>query len=184
LYFHRYVTILPHPHGKRRSRVAPPSGRGCTANRGGATNAAQHRAGSRMSREASSLARAPRRAHKGPGIQVHRLAGSGVREATPRLRHEPRRISYARHDVWWPPLNAVRPVRAALGPPGCRVSQILHTTFGEPPFHALGRIGTQCACGVSRRGGAAPASRLFTFSGPLPAPRAPAGLPAGGRAPP
>jgi hypothetical protein len=50
LYFGGYVTIPPHPHRKRRCRVAPPSGRGCTADRGGATNAEERRGGAGRSR--------------------------------------------------------------------------------------------------------------------------------------
>ena len=88
----------------------------------------------------SSLARAPRRAHNGPGKRVHQLAESGARGAGPLLRqlHAAGRIPMQRYDILWSAQGATKPDRSGIGPSGCRVSQILHTDFGEPSFYDVG----------------------------------------------
>jgi hypothetical protein len=114
------ATILPHPHGKRRSRAAPPSGRGCTALRRVATKAANRREGAGRLRGVSmrQSVGTEGRTGEGPWRRARRVAGSGTREAGPPLR--PRlaagHISMHRHDMWWSALNATEPDRARPWP--------------------------------------------------------------------
>jgi hypothetical protein len=95
-----YTTTLPHPHGKRRSRAAPPSGRGCPAYRRGATNTANRREGAGRSGGRPAGAGAQGGAQRPPG-GVYRLA-VGVSGTGP-----PAPASCGRAHSYAPPLQAV-----------------------------------------------------------------------------